>query len=413
MAGRSNLPSAQVVANRCFDTASAIDSTIASSLRNDLEGVADHFVDSGGLVNVFIRQVVPWDDLVSSPNAGHQAIADLLLTGGADHAISTNYDQLIERSVWDLGADFVASLDGVEANLHSASHRPLLKVHGCCNRDRDNTVWTRRQMTMEPIQTRIRNSAAWLTANLREKDIVVVGFWSDWAYLNVLLETCLVSAHPAIVVVVNGSSAADLEAKAPGLWSVFHAAGVDFLHEQASGEDVLNELRTEFSCAYLRGMLMTGKSAFETRFTTPCPPAWLDTHSMSIEDIYAWRRDAEGQPIGRPARSRSPRGDCQSVAFFHLALRHSGASLEGSLYRFNDTLIRVVNGAGRWLPEMQAEYSREVPAAPEPDIVFCVGSDDLGVPGNIVRSGTASTTIRPAPRGRWLDSDDARVLLGI
>src|SRR5258708_7373951 len=113
MAGRSSLPSAQEVANRCFDTANAIDSTIASSLRDNLEAVADHFVDSGGLVNVFIRQVVPWNELVSAPNAGHQAIADLLLTAGADHVISTNYDQLIERSVWDLGADFVASLSGV------------------------------------------------------------------------------------------------------------------------------------------------------------------------------------------------------------------------------------------------------------------------------------------------------------
>ena len=413
MAGRSNLPSAQELANRCFDTASAIDSTIAPSIRDDLEGVADHFADSGQLVTVFIRQIVPWEDLVAAPNAGHQAIADLLLTAGADHGISTNCDQLIERSAWEFGADFMASLDGIQANLHSVSHRPLLKVHGCCNLDRDNTVWTRRQMTTEPIQTRIRDSTAWLTANLREKDVVVVGFWSDWAYLNELLETCLVSAHPTTVVVVDPAPVADLETKAPGLWRVFHAAGVDFLHEQASGADVLNELRAEFSCAYLRVMLMSGKSAFEVRFATTCPPAWLDTHGLSIEDLYALRRDAEGQPVGRPARLRSPRGDCQNIAFFHLALRQLGAVPEGSLYRFNDALIRVVNGAGRWLPEMQGDYSREVPVPPEADIVFCVGADDHGVPAHIVRSGIPSTTLRPAPRGKWLDSAGARAILGL
>lgn len=347
------------------------------------------------------------------PNVGHQAIADLLLTAGADHGISTNYDQLIERSAGDLGADFVASLDGLEANVHSASHRPLLKVHGCCNRDRDNTVWTRRQMTADKIQTRIQTSTAWLAANLREKDIVVVGFWSDWAYLNSLLEASLVSAHPATVVVVDPTSSADLEGKAPGLWRVFHDAGVAFIHEPASGADVLNELREEFSCAYLRVMLDSGKNAFEARFSTTCPPAWLDTHGMSLEDLYAWRRDAEGQPVGRAARLRSPRGDCQSLAFFHLALRRCGAVPEGSLYRHKGSLVRVVNGAGRWLPDMQSEYSREVPVPPEADIVLCVGSDDLGVPSHIIRGGTSSTTLRPAARGKWLDTGSENTFLGL
>jgi len=72
-----------------------------------------------------------------------------------------------------------------------------------------------------------------------------------------------------------------------------------------------------------------------------------------------------------------------------------------------------VNGAGRWLPDMQTEYSREVPVPPEADIVFCVGADDLGVPAHIVRSGAPSTTIRPAPRGKWFDSNGARTLLGL
>lgn len=337
----------------------------------------------------------------------------MLLTAAADHGISTNYDTLIERSIWGLGADFVASIDGVEATHHSVSHRPLLKVHGCAIRDREHTIWTRRQLTTDPIKTRIQTTQDWLTANLREKDLIVVGFWSDWAYLNVILEGCLTSAHPATVVVVDPAPSAELQSKAPELWRVFHQSGIDFQHYQASGSEVLTELRAEFSHSYLRRMLMMGKSSFEAKFGTSCPPALLETNGMEVEELYAWRRDAEGQRVGRPARARTPRVDCQNVAFFHLALRHMGAVREGALYRINGTLVRVLNGAGRWLSAMQEEYSLEVPVSPEAEVVFCVGADDLGAPAHILRGGASSTVVRPEPRGKWLDSDGARTFLGL
>jgi hypothetical protein len=411
MGAPSLLPSAREVANRCFTIAGPIDSALATPLRYDLEGLADHFADSGRLESVFIRAIVPWPELVASPNAGHQAIADLLLTEAAAYGVSTNYDQLIEKSAWDLGGDFVASLDGNEAT--AARHRPLLKVHGCANRDRERTVWTRRQLTSEPIRTRIQSAQVWLAAHLREKDIVVVGFWSDWNYLNVLLEDCLGTTYPATVVVVDPAPTADLEAKAPGLWRAFHGDGVDFRHEQASGSDLLHQLRVEFSRVYVHRMLATARDAYEARFAASCPPEWLDTSGMAMDDLYAWRRDAEGQRVGRPARGREPRPDSHQAAVFHLTLRHLGAAREGAFYRLNGRLIRVINGAGRWLPEMMTEYSREAPTTPEADTVFCVGADDFGVPAHILRGGTPSTIVRPAPRGTWLDSAAARTMLGV
>jgi hypothetical protein len=413
MGAPSGLPLAREVAKRCFTTAHAIDPRINSSLQYDLEGIADHFAASRTLESVFIRQVVPWRDLVAAPNPGHEAVADLLLTGAADHAISTNYDQLIEISVWGLGADFVASLDGVEAAQHSVNHRPLLKIHGCCNRDRDRTVWTRQQLETEPIRARISSTQAWLAANLREKDLVVVGFWSDWGYLNVLLETCLASMYPGAVIVVDPSTSPALEAKAPKLWEVLHAHDVVFHHEQASGADFLSELRLAFSQSYLERVLLTGTAAFEARFGLACPPEWLETSGMSVEELYAWRRDVEGQRIGRAVRARAPRADCQHVAFFHLAFRQLGAVREGAMYRLHGELVRVVNGAGRWLPEMQQEFAREVPVGPEADVTVCVAADDFGVPLHILRSGTPSTVMRPAARGTWIDTNTARTRYGL
>jgi hypothetical protein len=365
------------------------------------------------LVQVFVRRIVPWSELVAEPNSGHQAIADLLLTSAADVAVSTNYDQLIEMSAWNFGADFTASLDGNDANVHSGSHRPLLKVHGCSNRDRDHTVWTRQQIATDPIQTRIRSSAAWLAANLREKDLLVVDFWSDWSYLNEVLETCLASAHPAAVVAVDPASSSELEAKAPGLWSIFHSGGITFQHEQASGAELLNELRAHFSHRFLRIMLMDAKGAFETKFSIFCPETLLDTDGMSVDELYAWRRDAEGQRGGRPARLTVPGPNCQSVGFFHLALRHLGAVREGVFYRFRGELIRIVNGAGRWLSDVKEHFSHEAPIPPEVDKVFCVGADDLGVPSHILRGGGSTTVVRPAGRGTWLDSASARSFMGI
>lgn len=81
-------------------------------------------------------------------------------------------------------AEFRASLDGDQANVQSTKHSPLLKFHGCQNLDPEETVWTKSQLIEPIIAGRIDKNRVWMAANLREKDLLVVGFWTDWAYLN-------------------------------------------------------------------------------------------------------------------------------------------------------------------------------------------------------------------------------------
>jgi hypothetical protein len=187
MAPPSSLPSARAVAHAWFDEyVTATNANCEPALRDDLERLAQYFANLGGgvLGSIFIERFVPWRNFVRPPNPGHAAIADFLITGAAAGALSANFDALIERRAWDYGADFISSLDGDEATSRAAVHSPLLKFHGCSNRDRKRTVWTKSQLENDPvIADRTRKSCRWIAANLREKDLLVVGFWSDWAYL--------------------------------------------------------------------------------------------------------------------------------------------------------------------------------------------------------------------------------------
>lgn len=413
MAEPSRLPSAQNVAQRCFDRYRDINPGAPAALRDSLEALANHFFDAS-MLDIFIASVVPWGDLVAEPNKGHEAIADFLLTGAADHVISANFDVLIERATWErLGGNIAACLDGDEAVRRGVTDRPLLKVHGCSHIDRWHTIWTPRQLTTEPVRTRIERTREWLTLNLRHKDLIVLGFWSDWAYLNSVLERCLTAAAPARVTVVDLASSEQLQEKAPALWQILHRNGVQFEHVQASAAEFLDDLREGFSRSYLRRLMRMGAAAYEGKFGEPCPEAWLNADDVQREHLYALRRDAECRPIGRPAYCAEPRPECQNLALFLLALRRAGGMREGALYRFQGRLIRVLNGTGRWLREIQALYSGESLALMQPEVVACIGALDYGAPGNIVRGGASPTLVRPAVRGEWLDGPASHALVGL
>jgi hypothetical protein len=197
MAPPSFLPSAKAVAQACFDAYMvAINPDADRALRDDLEELAQHFVNLGTLKTVFIDRLVPWKEFVRPANPGHAAVADFLITGATANTLSANYDGLIERRAWDYGADFESSLDGDEATVRATVHGPLLKFHGCSIRDRRETVWSKSQLGDPVIADRIAKSRTWMAANLREKDLLVVGFWSDWAYLNEILGKALRGVSP-------------------------------------------------------------------------------------------------------------------------------------------------------------------------------------------------------------------------
>jgi hypothetical protein len=412
MAPPSNLPSARRIAELCFDAyCLTADPDCDPALRHNLEGLAEHFAALNTLKTYFIEHLVPWSAFARPSNPGHAAIADFLVTRAAVAGLSSNYDTLIERRAWDYGADFKGSLDGDEATVHANTQGPLLKFHGCAHRDRLSTVWAPSQLADQTIAERIAKSKIWMTANLRQKDLLVIGFWSDWEYLNHVIGSALEDVAPLSVTVVDLSDADQLEQKAPDLWALAHDQNVTFTHLQESGAKVLDELRQAFSNNYLRKILAVGKTAFEEAAGVVCDPAWLDVSEFDSETLYGLRRDAEGVPSGKPATMKHP-GDWEALGYFHLLLRHAGAEQYAEGYRMNGRTIRVVNGASSVLSNLRAQFV-EAPIPVSADVVVAVGATDLGLPGNVVRPGIAGDVVRPAAGGAWFEVQGARAELNI
>jgi len=412
MAPPSELPAARDVARMCFDSyALRVNPMIDPALRDNLEALVEHFAGLSMLNTHFIENLVPWREFERPPNPGHAAIADFLITRTVVASLSGNYDQLIERCAWDYGADFRGSLDGDEATVVTHKQAPLLKFHGCSHRDRSSTVWALSQLHDPTIAQRIERSKVWMAANLRQKDLLVVGFWSDWEYLNQVIDGALQGLDPLSVTVIDLSDEEDLKQKAPQLWALAHQPQVTFTHVQESGADALDELRRAFSESYLRQVLAAGRAAFENVTGVHCDPAWLNVTGLDSEALYDWRRDAEGVPADRPAMTNRP-GSSEALGYFHLLLRCAGATQERRGYTLAGQRIRVVNGAGSVLSSVEARFV-EPPAVPPTDIFVAVGTTDLGLPGHVVRSGVTASVVRPAAGGKWLTLEQARTELGI
>ena len=412
MAPPSNLPSARRVAEMCFDAyQTRVDPHINPALRQNLGALAEHFAGLNTLKAQFIESLVPWQDFERPPNPGHAAIADFLITKAAVAGLSSNYDKLIERCAWDYGADFRGSLDGDEATACAHAQAPLLKFHGCSHRDRGSTVWAPSQLHDPIIASRIERSKVWMAANLRQKDLLVVGFWSDWDYLNQVVGGALHGLDPLSVTVIDLSGAEDLEQKAPDFGARAHQPQVTCTHVRASGADALDELRRGFSENYLRQVLAAGRAAFEAATGAVCDPAWLNVTGLDTESLYEWRRDAEGVPVGRPATSNRPKNG-EALGCFHLLLRRAGAMQQPQGYNIAGRCIRVINGAESILSSV-AERFVEAPAISSADVFVAVGAIDLGRPGHVVRPGTPGSVMRPATGGKWLTFEQAQAELGV
>jgi hypothetical protein len=178
MAAPSFLPSAASVAQICYDKWQATEA-LGPALRNDVDQLAAHFFGRGDFVSVFIP-LVPWNELAGSPNEGHAAIADLLISRGALATLSANFDTMIERWAAERKVAMRGALDGQEAVNFRVNTNPLIKFHGCMQRDPDHTLWTQGQLAVPEHQSRVQSCSQWMKLTLPGKNLVVVGFWSDW-----------------------------------------------------------------------------------------------------------------------------------------------------------------------------------------------------------------------------------------
>jgi hypothetical protein len=97
-----------------------------------------------------------------------------------------------------------------------------------------------------------------LTVRLLDRDLLIVGYWTDWDYLNGVLERSLGAVRPARVIIVDPAEGASLAAKAPALYALGQRARLAFQHVSASGSEFLERLRLKFSKSFVRRVLYAG-----------------------------------------------------------------------------------------------------------------------------------------------------------
>lgn len=376
-----------------------------------LEILTDFFV-ANRLQAFFVNELVDWRPFRRNPNVGHAAAADLLTCGALHSAVTTNFDELIELSTKELGEDdFQPALDLPSANA-ARPYRPLVKIHGCV-RDKLHTLWCPRQLSPPPaplaqpeqeIQRRVASCSTWLAANIVDRDILLVGFWSEWAYLTPILATALTGLRASLVVLIDPGTATSLELKAPELWRWANTA-TTFRHIPQSGDQFLEEVRSAFAINFMKRTLLQSMPSFSAMHPG-VPEPTTDFTGLSNGDLYAVRRDTVGVAGSRIARMAAPDPSTEGVGRVHLRLRHAGAELTGPYYELADGLkARVVNGRTQLLSRVKADFLSE-PASPvglTEDLVICVGAyDDAGAATHVVRPSVSPTVLRPGLSAEWI-----------
>lgn len=411
MPSPSYLPSAQRVSQVCYDTWLP-NELLNPALRDNVDTLAGHFYMRSGFWRVFTQKLVPWDDFAGTPNSGHAAVADLLISRGAHVVLSANFDTMIERWAEEHKIAMRGALTGQEAVDFAACTNPLIKFHGCMQRDRENTLWTQGQLAQPVIQGRISSCSQWMNLHLPGKHLVVVGFWTDWGYLNDVLFNAFAINNASSVTVIDPSPTADLETKAPNLWVKLNTLSNEFEHVQASSDEALEELRTAYSRTWARKFYKLGQPLVQQAGSLLTVANPFDT--LGVEDLYNLRRDAQGEPYNHAATIKEPPSNAALAAYVHAMLLNTGARTNGAWLVHSGQSIRVVNGAGQGLKVMQGKYKEPV-SVPQPDIVVCAGATDFGVPAKLIASGCGASMVRPAPGGgaTWLTLEEAQRELGI
>jgi hypothetical protein len=410
MPAPSSLMSAVNVSRRCYDDYQI--ETLPANLRDDIEALAGYFLGTGQFESVFIDRLVPWSELVGEPNTGHAAVADFLICHAAAAALSANFDALIEHWACQQKVPMRGSLTAQEA-IKFPESAPLLKFHGCVNRSREQTLWTQGQLSLNPVKDRIESCSDWMKLHLPGKDLLVVGFWSDWGYLNDALASAMATAPFGSVTVIDPLSSADLEAKAPVLWTKLTTTS-KFEHVKGYGEGALEELRIAFSKTWAKKFYQLGRPMFQDAGGTYSVSSVQPHIDIESDALYNLRRDAEGRPYNRAAQKKEPPTETAQAAFFHLLLIHANAPRKGSWYTYGGKTIRVVHGGGQHLATVREGY-KEPPSVAQADITVCAGAMDLVVPAKVVATGSGSSIVRTASGGgsRWLTLDQARSELGL
>lgn len=404
MAPPCSISSAWAVAQHC---ASAYQQKTGITLPNDLadniELLAEHFFGRNELEHMLLKQLIDWKEFIRRPpNKGHFAVADFLATKVCSLVLSTNLDTMIENAATGLGEPdcFPIVVEG-DLNLRQ-DHSPLLKIHGCAARTRHESLWCKSQLDREPLKSRIDALVRWMQGHIPNRDLLIVGFWTDWSYLNKVFEDAIVSTEPRSVILVDPSPAATLEAKSPKIWKWANEQAT-FFHVLSSGDPFLDELRWRISYHHIWQAWQRGKEIYEDLTGSAAPDDPLDLLSnLSTDDLYQLRRDLTGVSSSSVVRERDANESHAVLGAIQLALTTVGVVLRSHFFVWNGKRIRLINTPNRLLSRVRSQFSTEPPDPCPPDRTICVGAiDDGGVPDDIIGRGSPNTFIRSASPPSW------------
>jgi|GEM_PF-567937 len=383
MAAPSNLPSAAKIAQDAKTEYDARYGGIRPPLPLAIEEQANQFFDAGEL-GVYLKEYVDQDVFAAQPNAGHVAVADLLLSQGLQAAVTTNVDILIETAGQGLMGQVFTGIEGSAVAAPPGGAAPLLKIHGCWLQERDHTVWAPGQVTAAPVVGRIASSATWLQTALLDKDLLIVGYSTDWDYLNEVLQQTLGAVSPASVLVVDPSNTAQFITKAPQLAALADRAKKGSFHLQLSGADFLDELRLKFSKVFIRRAIAKGVPEFEAITGRAPVTASQEAPDLDNDNLWRIRRDLLGCKPNKPARQPGPHNE-PAVGLTLLQLREAGGTPSGPYWNVGGRVVRVIRAAGEFLHALEGEYMWDMPPVSAPDIVVAVGAEDVFLPAHLAR----------------------------
>ena len=137
------------------------------------------------------------------------------------------------------------------------------------------------------------SSVPWVSQRLLNRDLLVVGYWTDWDYLNQIITQVMNAINPSRVIVVDTADGATFPAKAPGLYYLGQRAANGFHHVKLSGANFLAALRRKFSDYIVRAVLHSGAVAYADHKGVAPDPASLDlprwtTLSRGYWDGICW-----------------------------------------------------------------------------------------------------------------------------
>jgi hypothetical protein len=249
----------------------------------------------------------------------------------------------------------------------------------------------------------------WLKGRLLGKDLVFVGFWSDWAHLNDILGSALDGVQPRLVYLVDPAPLAVVRAKAPGLWSLTTGDGVIFRHVQASGAEFLDELRKILSVSFFERLFSVSIGTYHSHVGIGTAPRMRLPDGLNTDQLYDLRRDTTGVAPKAVVRDKGPLPTMQTTGAIHLMVQERGATFDGVRYKRQDSsIVRVLNGAGQVMSLVQEKFSSDQPRSAAKEYVVCDARSDGNVPANVIRGGRPSTILRAGNSSEWLTLEQAR-----